>query len=166
MKGTFLWKIATLQPIAWLKKCTMVGFVGTLWNLFRLSISPLFSFFFQYLIELHILLPSINSTFQFYKKLVCYEQFMFFLVFLKVHDFVWVLSCRAFQRSCSCYPIWDEYLVRYLQNICFAGISGHLRKMGPKTQDFWWDLRPDTRDPSYGWEPGPEARDLRPETYS
>ena len=45
-------------------------------------------------------------------------------------------------------------------------------KMGPKTQDFWWNSRPETRDPSCGRDRGPntrdpkgEKRDQRPETH-
>ena len=48
----------------------------------------------------------------------------------------------------------------------------HIRKVGPKTQDFWWNSRPETRDPSCGRDRGPntrdpkgEKRDQRPETH-
>ena len=33
------------------------------------------------------------------------------------------------------------------------------RKVGPKTRDFWWNPRPETRDPSHRWDPEPETRD-------
>ena len=33
----------------------------------------------------------------------------------------------------------------------------HIRKVGPETRDCWWDLRPETRDPSHKWEPEHET---------
>ena len=30
-------------------------------------------------------------------------------------------------------------------------------KVGPETQDFWWDPRLETPDPSCGWDPGPKT---------
>ena len=37
---------------------------------------------------------------------------------------------------------------------------GYIQKVGPETQDFWWNPRPETWDPSCGWDPGPETQDF------
>ena len=35
--------------------------------------------------------------------------------------------------------------------------------VGPETWEFWWDPRPDTQDPSSGWDPGLWRWNLKPE---
>ena len=47
-----------------------------------------------------------------------------------------------------CVPDWVKSKSREILRDCSRLINEHIRKVEPKTRDFWWNPRPESRDPS------------------